>query len=124
MAGAAWIELLTLLVLLAVSIPLFGNYMARVFDGESAPGDRVFKPVEHVIYRISGIDPDREQRWTVYAMSVLAFSVLSVLFVYLVQRIQGHLPFNPTGMSGVQDPALAFNTAVSFVTNKIGRAHV
>ena len=117
MPGAAWIELVALLVLLAVSIPIFGTYMARVFEGESAPADRLFKPVEGLIYRVCGIDPDREQRWTVYAMSVLAFSMMSVLVVYLVQRIQGHLPFNPTGMSGVQDPALAFNTAVSFATN-------
>ncbi|MEO6467583.1 MAG: potassium-transporting ATPase subunit KdpA, partial [Acidimicrobiia bacterium] len=117
MPGTAWIELVALLVLLAISIPILGNYMARVFDGDSAPGDRVFKPVERVIYRVCGIDPDREQRWTVYAVSVLAFSMVSVLFVYLVERVQGHLPFNPTDMAGVQDPALAFNTAVSFVTN-------
>ncbi len=117
MTGAAWLELGVLLVLLVVSVPIFGNYMARVFGGGSAPGDRWFGPIERLTYRICGVDPDREQRWNVYAWSVLAFSLVSILFVYLMQRVQGHLPFNPTGATGVQDPALAFNTAVSFVTN-------
>ena len=71
--------------------------MAKVYgDDEKAPGDRVFGPVERVIYRICRIDPKREQRWTVYAYSVIGFSIFSFLILYGLQRLQGHLPFNPT----------------------------
>jgi len=69
-----------------------------------------------VIYRVCGIDPDREQRWSVYATSLLAFSVVSMLALYLLQRIQGTLPGNPHTGVGAVPPALAFNTAASFVT--------
>ncbi|HEY5727112.1 MAG TPA: potassium-transporting ATPase subunit KdpA, partial [Acidimicrobiia bacterium] len=87
-----------------------------VFGGGEAPGDRFFGPIERFVYRLSGVNPEREQRWNVYALSLLAFSAVSVLALYALQRFQGSLPFNPTGVDGVP-PALAFNTAVSFVTN-------
>jgi K+-transporting ATPase ATPase A chain len=112
----AWLELVVLLILLAVSIPFFGNYMAKVLGGERTRGDRVFGPIERFIFRVCGIDKEREQRWNIYALSLLAFSVVSILFVFIVQRLQGHLPFNPTNAIAVK-PALAFNTAVSFATN-------
>jgi len=112
----AWLELIVLLILLAVSIPFFGNYMAKVFEGERTIGDRVFRPIERFLFRVCGVDPEREQRWNIYALSLLAFSIVSILFVYAVQRLQGHLPFNPTNAVAVK-PALAFNTAVSFATN-------
>jgi K+-transporting ATPase ATPase A chain len=107
-----------------VACPLLGRYIAAVYndDGTKAPGDRVFGPVERFVYRICGIDPDREQRWNVYAISVLAFSAVSVLFLYLLQRIQGSLPVNPTDMVGVA-PSIAWNTAVSFVTNTNWQAY-
>jgi potassium-transporting ATPase potassium-binding subunit len=119
MSGAVWLQFAVLIVLVAAATPLLGGYMAKVFspDTAGAPrGDRAFGAVERSIYRLTGVDPEREQRWTVYARSLLAFSVVSVLFVYLVQRIQGVLPANPTGVGAVPEP-LAFNTAVSFVTN-------
>ena len=75
---------------------LLGPYLARVFAGGSAPGDRVFLPVERLLYRAGRIDPEREQPWTVYALSLLAFSAVSVLGLYLLQRVQGALPLNPT----------------------------
>jgi len=111
-----WILVAALIVALAITTPLLGGYMAKVFGGEKAPGDRLFTPVERLIYRVVGIDEDREQRWTVYAVSLLAFSVVSVLFLYGLQRVQQWLPLNPTDMKAVP-PALAFNTAISFVTN-------
>jgi K+-transporting ATPase ATPase A chain len=114
--AASWLQLAALLVALGVSIPLLGNYMAEVFGGRAAPGDRVFAPVERFIHRLTGVDPDREQRWPTYAGSVLAFSLVSVLALLTLQRVQGSLPFNPTDAADVP-PALAFNTAVSFVTN-------
>jgi len=112
----AWAQAAALLGLVLVSTPLLGAYIARVFGANAAPGDRVFLPVERVLYRLGGVDPEREQPWNVYALSLLAFSAVSVVGLFLLQRVQGALPLNPTGVEGVS-PALAFNTAVSFVTN-------
>jgi K+-transporting ATPase ATPase A chain len=105
-------------VVAATAIPL-GRYMAAVYgarpDG-SAPGDGVFAPIERRLYRALRVDPRREQRWSVYAVALLAFSVVSFLAVYAVERAQGSLPLNPTNVPGVA-PFGAFNVAVSFVTN-------
>ena len=101
---------------------MLGAYLARVFGDGPAPGDRFFLPVERVLYRACGIDPAREQTWPAYALSLLAFGVVSVLFLYALQRLQGVLPLNPTGASSIP-PALAFNTAVSFVTNTNWQAY-
>ncbi|MEO8692929.1 MAG: potassium-transporting ATPase subunit KdpA [Acidimicrobiales bacterium] len=108
--------LLAMIAAVFITTPVLGRYFAKVYGGGVAPGDRVFAPVERVIYRAVRVDDKREQRWTGYAASLLAFSVVGVFFVYGLQRLQEHLPFNPDGMKGVQ-PALAWNTAVSFVTN-------
>ena len=116
MSWQAWAQAAALLGLVLVSTPLLGAYMARVFGANAAPGDRVFLPVERVLYRLGGVDPEREQPWNVYALSLLAFGAVSVVGLFLLQRVQGALPLNPTGVEGVS-PALAFNTAVSFVTN-------
>jgi K+-transporting ATPase ATPase A chain len=116
MRASDWVLLATLVALIGVVTPLLGGYLARVYGGDRAPGDRVFGPVERLVYRVVGVDPGQEQRWAVYARSVLAFSVVSVLVLYVLQRVQGGLPGNPTGVDAVS-PAIAFNTAVSFVTN-------
>ncbi len=116
MSWQAWAQAASLLGLVGLSTPLLGAYIARVFDGCPAPGDRIFSPVERALYRLGGIDPRREQPWSVYALSMLAFSCVSVLGLFLLQRVQGALPLNPTHVGSVA-PALAFNTAVSFVTN-------
>jgi K+-transporting ATPase ATPase A chain len=116
MQASDWLSFAVLVVALGVSIPILGGYLAKVFGGGPAPGDRVFGPVERLIYRICRIDADREQRWTVYAMSVLAFSVVGTLFLYGLQRLQSLLPLDPTHAPKVGE-ALSFNTAVSFVTN-------
>ena len=116
MSGANWLQLVALVATLLVTAPLLGAYLARVLGSGGAPGDRVFAPVERAIYRIAGVDPGREQPWTVYALSLLAFSVVSVVALFVLQRLQGALPLNPTDVEGVPS-ALAFNTASSFVTN-------
>jgi potassium-transporting ATPase potassium-binding subunit len=116
MSGAAWLQFLVLIALVFAATPLLGGYMAKVYGGGAAPGDRIFNPVERLIYRATGVDPSREQRWTIYARSLLAFSAVSVLGLYVLQRVQGGLPVNPTDVPGVP-AALAFNTAVSFTTN-------
>ncbi|MDQ1460475.1 MAG: potassium-transporting ATPase potassium-binding subunit [Actinomycetota bacterium] len=116
MSASAWAQILVLLVLLAISTPLLGSYMAKVYGGGKAPGDRVFGPVERVIYRACGIDEKGEQRWQTYATSLLAFSFASVVVLYAQIRLQGHLPLNPDGFQGPK-ATLSFNTAVSFLTN-------
>ena len=113
---AGWLQLAALVLLVLISTPLLGAYLARVYAEGSAPGDRVFLPVDRALFRVFGVDPEREQAWPVYALSLLAFSAISVLGLYLLQRVQGGLPLNPTAVAGVP-PALAFNTAASFVTN-------
>jgi K+-transporting ATPase ATPase A chain len=119
MGGAGLFQFVALLVVLALTAPPLGRYMAAVYgsraDG-SAPGDRVFAPIERRIYRTLGVDDRREQRWNIYAIALLAFSLASFLVVYVIQRVQGSLPFNPTDRPGVA-PLGAFNVAVSFMTN-------
>ena len=111
-----YLEVLILIVMLAISTPLLGSYMAKIFLNEKAPGDRFFGPIERLAYRITGVDEAGEQRWTVYAVSVLAFSFVSVIVLYGMQRLQAHLPLNPDHMGTVSAP-LSFNTAASFLTN-------
>ena len=82
-----WLMIAIVVIALIVATPLLGGYMAKVFGGGAAPGDRIFDPIERFVYRVVGIDRDREQRWTVYAMSLLAFSVVSVLFLFVLQRV-------------------------------------
>jgi K+-transporting ATPase ATPase A chain len=116
MSAANWLQLVALVVALLVTAPLLGAYLARVLEGGAAPGDRIFLPVERVLYRVAGVEPSREQPWNVYALSLLAFSAVSVVGLYFLERVQGVLPLNPTDVGGVSS-ALAFNTAASFVTN-------
>ena len=117
-------------LILAITKPL-GAYMAKVFQGQRTFLHPLLRPVERLIYRLVGVREDTEQRWTQYAASVIAFSVASFLFVYLIQRLQGYLPFNPmhfgtkaapSGATPVT-PDLAFNTAVSFLTNTNWQAY-
>ena len=116
MSTAAWLQLLLLIALLAISTPLLGAYLAKVYGGGHAPGDRVFGPIERLVYRLCGVDETKEQRWPTYAISLLAFSFVSVLILYAQLRLQNHLPMNPDGHNGV-GAFLSFNTAVSFLTN-------
>jgi K+-transporting ATPase ATPase A chain len=120
MSSASWIQFVVLIALLVVTAPVLGRYMARVYgtpgDDRPAAGERVFRAVERPIYRLCGIDPASEQRWTAYAFSVIGFSAVSFVVLYAILRLQGSLPFNPVGLPGVGEH-LSFNTAVSFMTN-------
>jgi potassium-transporting ATPase potassium-binding subunit len=116
MTSSGWFQLAFVIGLLAISTPLLGAYMAKVYGGGKAPGDRVFGPIERFIYRMSGVDEEKEQRWTAYAISVLAFSFVSVVVLYAMLRLQSYLPLNPDNQANLR-PDLAFNTAVSFLTN-------
>lgn len=106
---AGLLQVGALLVLLAVVHVPFGDYMARVY------GSGRHWRVEQAFYRVVRVDPDSEQRWPVYAAALLAFSFVSVLLLYLLQRLQGLLPLSLG--RGAVEPGIAFNTAVSFVTN-------
>jgi K+-transporting ATPase ATPase A chain len=106
---------LYLVLLVAVTKPL-GVYMTRVFAGERTFLTPVLSPLERLLYRLARVDPAEEQAWTVYTGSMLLFSLVSMLLLYAIERLQGVLPFNPQHFPGV--PAeLAWNTAASFTTN-------
>ena len=110
-------------VLILVTKPL-GLFMARVFQGQRTFLHPVMRPLERLVYKLCGIREEVEQRWTHYAGGVLAFSFLAFLFVYLLQRLQGYLPFNPQGFGGkLISPDLAYNTAISFLTNTNWQAY-
>ena len=108
----AAITIIVLVVILALSWRFLGDYLANVYTGRT----RWLAPVERLAYRALGVDPTAEQDWKTYAVSLIAFSVVAMFFTYAIERLQGSLPFNPQHLPGVT-PALAFNTAVSFVTN-------
>ena len=116
MTAIGWAQIaLFFLVVLALTKPL-GAYMYRVFEGERQPLPRVLGPIERFAYRLCRVDAAREQTWTAYAFSLLAFSLLGMLVTYVIQRLQHLLPLNPQHLPPVE-PALAFNTAASFTTN-------
>jgi len=117
-----WLQIgFFLLAILAVT-PVLGRFMTRVFTRERTWFDALLRPLERLIYRSTGVDETREMRWTEYAASVLLFGFVSMLLLYLMQRVQQWLPWNPQGFSAVP-PALAFNTAASFATNTNWQAY-
>ncbi len=109
------------LVLTAVSVPL-GFYMARVFAGERTFLDPVLLPLERLVYRLCGIEPEKEQTWVQYTIAMLFFSLVGMVSLYAIERLQYFLPFNPQGFGAVE-PGLAFNTAASFTTNTNWQAY-
>lgn len=122
MSFLGWLQIAVPLgLVLAVVLPL-GRFMARLFTGERTFLHPVLLPVERGFYRAAGIDPRQEQGWFAYAMAMLVFSGFGFLSLYAILRLQGVLPFNPAGLPGVA-PDLAFNTAISFLTNTNWQAY-
>ena len=116
MTVIGWAQIaLVLAAVIAAAIPL-SAYIARVLAGERTFLSPILAPVERVFYKLSGVDPAREQSWLVYTMAMLAFSIAGFVSLYALQRLQEYLPLNPQGFSGVPSD-LAFNTSVSFITN-------
>ncbi len=116
MTWQGWAEIaLTLAVAIGLGWPL-GVYMSRVWNGERTWLDPVFKPVERLVYAGCGVDATKSQTWFSYAAALLAFNAVGFVLVYAIIRLQGVLPLNPQEFAGVSEH-LAFNTAVSFVTN-------
>jgi K+-transporting ATPase ATPase A chain len=117
MTPSGWIQLALFIGILGLVTKPVGLYLGRVLDPRGkTPLDRVLKPVERLLYRILGVDVDKEQDWKRYALSVVAFSAAGLLFTYAVLRLQHILPLNPQGLGPVRTD-LAFNTAASFTTN-------
>lgn len=112
---------LYLVLLILLAIPL-GSYIARVFQGERTLLDPLLRPLESITYRISGVEPGKEMNWWQYAAALLVFNFLGMVFLFLLQLLQGILPFNPQGFGAVK-PDLAFNTAASFITNTNWQAY-
>jgi K+-transporting ATPase ATPase A chain len=123
MTANGWFQIaLFLALILSITKPL-GLFMARVFSREKTFLDPVLRPVERLIYRLTGVDEQHEMRWTEYAVAMLLFSAVSMLVLYAMQRLQGVLPFNPQKLPGVSPAHLAFNTAASFTTNTNWQAY-
>jgi K+-transporting ATPase ATPase A chain len=110
------------ILLLLVVVPLLGRYMAKIFNDSPVSPFPILGNIERLIYRICHIEPDHEMSWKEYAKALLCFNFAGLVFLFLLLLLQGWLPLNPQGFSGV-DPALAFNTAVSFVTNTNWQAY-
>ncbi|MGX5826644.1 potassium-transporting ATPase subunit KdpA [Mesorhizobium sp. 43Arga] len=111
-----WIQILVFCGIIVLLTKPLGFYMHRVFNGDRTLLSPIFGPLERGLYRICGTSEREEQHWTAYAVALLLFNLAGFLVLYVLQRLQGSLPYNPAGMGAV-DPALAFNTAASFVTN-------
>ncbi|MDQ0319262.1 K+-transporting ATPase ATPase A chain [Pararhizobium capsulatum DSM 1112] len=111
-----WLQISLLFLAVLVGVKPLGLFMAKVFSGERTFLSAVLGPIEHGFYRASGIDPNKEQGWLGYTIAMLAFSLVGFVLLFAILRLQAFLPLNPQGFAGVPSD-LAFNTAVSFVTN-------
>ncbi len=127
-----WLQILFFFALILLVTKPLGIFMAHVFDRERTFLDPILRPIERLIYRLTRVDEKREMHWTEYAVTMLLFSGISMLVLYLLQRLQGHLPFNPQQLPGVDSTASAtggfvasaFNTAASFTTNTNWQSYV
>jgi len=117
-----WLQIAFFLLAIFLVAPPLGSFMSRVFARQRTWLDPVLRPVERLVYRATGVDETHEMRWTEYAVALLLFSVVSMLVLYLMERMQQLLPFNPQGFGPVA-PDLAFNTAASFTTNTNWQAY-
>jgi K+-transporting ATPase ATPase A chain len=120
MTANGWLQILFFFALILLVTKPLGVFMTHVFNRERTFLDPILRPLERLIYRLTRVDATHEMRWAEYAMAMLLFSLVSLLVLYLLQRIQGVLPFNPQKLPGVDSTTFtgsAFNTATSFTTN-------
>src|SRR5271168_1147716 len=116
MTANGWIQIGIFFALILLAAKPLGVYMARVFERERTFFDVLARPVERLIYKLTGIDETHEMRWTEYAVAMLLFSLVTMVVTYAIERLQHVLPLNPQGLAAVA-PDLALNTAASFTTN-------
>ena len=117
-----WLQIGLVLGLVLVAVRPLGLYMAAVFEGRRTFAAPVLAPLERGFYRLAGVAPEKEQGWLAYTLAMLMFSGLGFASLYAILRLQAFLPFNPQGFDGVP-PDLAFNTAISFLTNTNWQAY-
>lgn len=123
MTANGWFQIVFFLLLIFLVTKPMGVFITRVFNREKTLLDPVLRPIERVLYRCTGVDENHEMRWTEYATSMLLFSAVSMIVLYLMQRLQGYLPFNPQKFGAVSPAHVAFNTAASFTTNTNWQAY-
>ena len=116
MTANGWLQFALFSLILLATVRPVGVYLARVLEGERTWLDPVLRPIESLIYRLSGVSSKHEMNWREYAFAVLGFSAVSMLMTYAIERLQNFLPWNPQGLAAV-GPDLAWNTAASFTTN-------
>jgi K+-transporting ATPase ATPase A chain len=127
-----WLQILIYIAIVIALAKPIGVFMTHVFNGERTFLHPVLRPIERLLYRLTRVDEKREMHWTEYAVAMLLFSVVSLVLLYLIQRLQGYLPFNPQKLPGVDSStsvtggfvASAFNTAASFTTNTNWQSYV
>jgi len=117
MTANGWFQILLFFALVLLVTKPLGIFMTRVFNRERTFLDPVLRPLERSLYRITGVDEKHEMRWTEYAICMLLFSLVSMLVLYGLERLQGYFPLNPQKLGPVTPTAMAFNTAASFTTN-------
>src|SRR6185295_270147 len=118
-----WIQIvLYCAIIVAITAP-FGWYLVRVFNGDRTPLSPVLRPLERATYVVCSVDENEEQHWVTYGVAMLVFSVAGFVSLYLLQRLQGVLPFNPQKLPAV-GPDLAFNTSISFISNTNWQSYV
>ncbi|HYW70841.1 MAG TPA: potassium-transporting ATPase subunit KdpA [Pyrinomonadaceae bacterium] len=127
-----WLQILVFIaIIIAIAKPI-GIFMTHIFNGERTFLHPLLRPLERIIYRLTGVDEKREMHWTEYAGAMLLYSMVSMLLLFIIQRLQGHLPFNPQHLPGVDSAGSAtagyvgsaFNTAASFTTNTNWQSYV
>jgi potassium-transporting ATPase potassium-binding subunit len=123
MTANGWFQILLFLALILLVTKPMGIFMARVFSREKTFMDPMLRPIEGLLYRLTGVDENHEMRWTEYATCMLLFSLVSMVVLYLMQRLQAYLPFNPQKFGGVSPTHVAFNAAASFTTNTNWQAY-
>jgi len=132
MTANGWLQILIYIAIVIAMAKPVGIFMTHVFNGERTFLHPVLRPVERLLYRLTCVDEKKEMHWTEYAVAMLLFSVVSLVLLYLIQRLQGYLPFNPQKLPGVDSStsatsgfvASAFNTAASFTTNTNWQSYV
>jgi K+-transporting ATPase ATPase A chain len=117
-----WLQIALFIALILLLAKPMGSYMTRVFERRRTWLDPVLIPCENLLYRLTGVHPDEEMRWTQYAVAMLLFSGATMVLTYAIERVQSLLPLNPQHLPGVA-PDLAINTAVSFTTNTNWQAY-
>src|SRR5260370_3653458 len=123
MTANGWFQVFFFFALVLICAKPWGLYMAGVFERERTFADRVFRPLEQLVYRLTGIDEAHEMRWTEYAVVMLLFSLATLLVTYAIDRLQHALPLNPQHLAGFA-PDLALTTAPSFTTNTNWQSYV